>query len=316
MEITAVKNHIKTKNPDSMYIFSGTELEIQRIYINKLAECKGLEVVRVDSIKDIFNTLKNPALIKNNYCYVMRDDKEFMQNEELQNKIESYIGNNILIWTLTSVDKRLKFYKRYKDRIVEFNPLESKILHKYIKKEIDLSDSNCDKLIEICENDYGRILLEIDKIKTYIHAERLDDIDDHHFEDSVFRQFVEKGVIYQPPKDAIFDFVDAVLRHNVNRAYEMLDNCRRVGEATLVMLSVLYTNAKQLLQVQSCQSNDISKSTGLTAWQIKCVKDKCGIYRDGDLVYLMELIQKVEVGIKTGRIEEEFAVDYVLANIM
>ena len=45
------------------------------------------------------------------------------------------------------------------------------MLIKYIQREIDLSERNCKRLIDICDGNYGRILLEIDKIRRYVDAE-------------------------------------------------------------------------------------------------------------------------------------------------
>ena len=67
---------------------------------------------------------------------------------------------------------RATFYKHYKDEIIDFEPLPDGILKKYIQKEIALSDKSCQKLIDICEHDYGRILLEIDKIKRYVDIDK------------------------------------------------------------------------------------------------------------------------------------------------
>lgn len=134
--------------------------------------------------------------------------------------------------------------------------------------------------------------------------------------DKAFEELVEQGAIHVPPKDAIFDFVDAVLRRQVSRAYNLLEQCYAVGEANMVILSVLYTNAKQLLQVQSCDSRDIAKSTGLTAWQIKCAKERVGHYRIGELVYILRKIQSIQKGIITGQIEDSMSVEYLLVNIL
>jgi DNA polymerase III delta subunit len=133
--------------------------------------------------------------------------------------------------------------------------------------------------------------------------------------DQAFEELLKQGVIYQPPKDAIFDYVDAVLKHEVNKSFDLLEQCYAVGESTIVLLSVLYTNIKQVLQVQSCKSNDIVKSTGLTGWQIKCAKEKMGHYSIGDLVYMLKLVRDTEMKIKTGEIEEQMAVPYVMVNI-
>ena len=315
MTVQEVKTQIKNKSVKHFYIFAGQESKVIDIYINKIAECRKLEVVRADCISEIYSKFLSKSLVANDYCYVLRDDKELLTQDKLWDSlaVENVQGNNIVILVLTNVDKRSKFYKRFKDDIVEFEHMPENVLIKYIKKELPLSEQNCKKLIDICESDYNRILLELDKIKQY---KACDIFEDDNESDKIFRELLAQGVIYQPPKDAIFDFVDCVLKHKVNQSFELLENCCGVGESNIVLLSVLYNNVKQVLQVQSCQSKDIPKTTGLTAWQVKCAKEKCGYYTIGDLVDFLKLIRRVEKGIKTGEIDESISVDYVLVNIL
>ncbi len=315
MTVQEVKTQIRNKSVKSFYIFTGPESKVIDIYIGKIAECRKLEVIRADSISEIYSKFLSKSLVTNNYCYVLYDDKELLTQDKLWDllDVENVQGNNVVILVLSNVDKRGKFYKHFKDVIVEFEHLPENVLIKYIKKELPLSDKNCKKLIEICESDYNRILLELDKIKQY---KAYDIFEDDNESDTAFSELLSQGVIYQPPKDAIFDFVDCVLKHKVNQSFELLQNCRGVGESNIVILSVLYNNVKQVLQVQSCQSKDTSKTTGLTAWQVKCAKEKCSYYTIGDLVYFLRLIRKVEKGIKTGEIDESISVDYVLVNML
>lgn len=308
MDIKSLKHQIKEKSVKGFYIFAGDEWKVQQLYIKKMADCMNLQVAYIDSVASIYSKLKNKSFINKSYCYVVRDDKEFMTEDKLQKEVIKSLANNILILELTSVDKRLKFTKTYKDSIIEFNELTSAILTQYIQHEIALSDRNCQILIDICESNYGRILLEIDKIK--IIADK-----GHINPDIAFSGMRLDGTIYIPPKDAIFDFVKAVLQNKPKLAFELYEQCKAVGEATMVMLSVLYTNAKHVLQVQTCTSKDVCKSTGLTPFQVKCAKECINRFSDEDLIYIMRLVRKCERGIKTGSIEEPIVMDYVLTNI-
>lgn len=318
MTVQEVKNQIKTNNVKNFYIFTGQESKVIDIYINKIAECKKLEIQHIDSIHDVYSKFFNKSLVTKNYCYVLRDDKELLLQEKLWQplSIENVQGNNIVILVLTTIDKRSKFYNRFKNDIVEFEHLPENILMKYIKKELPLNDSSCLKLIDMCESDYNRILLELDKINLYANITYTEVNGNGTDYDRAFLDLVNQGVIYHPPKDAIFDFVDSVLKGKVKQSFELLENCYGVGESNIVLLSVLYNNVKQVLQVQSCESNDIAKTTGLTGWQIRNAKEKCGYYSIGDLVYFLKLIRNVEKGIKTGEIDESISVDYVLVNML
>ena len=317
MDVSTLKAKIKSKQLPSYLIFSGPEWKVQEVYIKQISKVTGKEVKRIDAVSDIYSQLRNRSFIQKLYIYVVRDDKELMQNEKLQKQLDSVLNDNMLIHVFTSVDKRTKYYKTYKDTIVEFEQLSDAILKKYIKKEIDLSDRNCQTLIDICEHDYGRILLEIDKIKRIGRVTFTEVGNDNNYDaDATFQMLLKDGTIYEPPYDAIFDLVDAILDRKVNTAFDLLQQAYDYGEATMIMLTVLYNNAKAVLQVQSYQGNNLSKATGLSGFQIKNAKKHVGKYSEKELNYIVRLVQKVESGIKTGHMEDGFAMQYLLTHIM
>lgn len=316
MDVSTLKSYIKLKTIPTFLIFSGSEWKVQELYIKQIAKVTNREIQSIDSVLQILGQLKNKSFLKKRIIYKVRDDKELIQNEKLQQQIESLLkdADIILIHILTSVDKRTKFYKAYKDSIIEFEPLPDAMLKKYIKKEINLSDKNCGILIEVCEHDYGRCLLEIDKIKRYKQSAEYDG--EFGTEEEVFYILLKDGTIHEPPYDAIFDLVDAILDRKVNKTFDLLQQSYDVGEATMVMLSVLYNNAKAVLQVQTYSGQKITEGTGLTGWQIKNAKPHVGKYSEEELMGILKLIQKIESGIKTGKMEDEFAMQYLLTHIL
>ena len=312
MDVATLKAKIKSKQLPSYLIFSGEEWKVQQIYIDQIAKITGKETKRIDSVSSIYAQLRNRSFVQKALIYIVRDDKELLNSEKLQQQINAgLLGDNILIHLLTTVDKRTKFYKQYKDAIIDFERLSDAMLKKYIQKEIKLSERNTERLIDVCEHDYGRILLEIDKIKRYVNY-----LGPAPMFDGVFEKLLQDGTIYQPPYDAIFDLVDAILDRKVNLAFDLLQQAYEMGEATMVMLSVLYTNTKAVLQVQTYHGDDLSKATGLSGWAIKNAKPHVGKYSENELIYIVQLIQKIESGIKTGRMEDEFAMQYLLTHIM
>ena len=169
MDVVTLKAKIKSKQLPSYLLFSGPEWKVQQIYIEQIAKVTGKAVQHVDDVSSIYGKLRNKSFIQKGVIYIVRDDKELMTSEKLQQQISNgLLGDNMLILLLTNVDKRTKFYKQYKDAIIDFERLSDAMLKKYILKEIKLSESNIQRLINICEHDFGRILLEIDKIKRYV----------------------------------------------------------------------------------------------------------------------------------------------------
>ena len=315
MEVQELKHLIKAGDIPNFLIFTGEDWLIQQIYIKQISKTMGLGVKYIDTVSEVVRSMSGRSLLRQNFLFCVRDDKEFMTEEKLQRRVIDNLGNNVLILQLTSVDKRLKLLKTYTDRLVEFPTLKPEVLKQYIQKEIYLSDRNTEILMEVCEYNYGRCLLEIDKIKRYL--------EDYNYGNSnetdanqVFSWLLKDGTIYQPPKEALWDFIKAVLQNKPKLAFDLWYDLKTVNAPTLSILSNLFNTTKQVLQVQTCKSKDITKTTGLTGWQIRNAKECTGIFRAGDLVYLLRLIQRVESGIKSGKIEESVAVDYVLTSFL
>ena len=319
MDVATLKAKIKSKQIPNYLIFTGPEWKVQQIYIQQIAKIMRLDVVRLDSYREVYSKIRSNALISSSKLFVVRDDTELLLNDKISTQsILSALQSNLFIHILTTTDKRKKYYKDNQDRIVDFEPLSDSALKKYIKREVNLSDDNCQRLIEICEHDYGRCLLEIDKIKRcallmYPEVGHENENGDYN---RTLEYLLKDGTIYQPPYDAIWDLTDAILDRKVNTAFNLLEKAYAYGEATMVMLSVLYNNAKAVLQVQSYSGSNVSKGTGLTGWQIKNAKKHVGKYRDSELVRMMRIIQQTESGIKTGQIEDEIAMSYLLVRVL
>jgi DNA polymerase III delta subunit len=310
MDLTTLKTHIKTKTFDPFYIFTGPEVGVMDIYIRQIAKVRDADVVMLDGIEDLAKKMHKGSIVKNAHIYILRDSKQFIQDNDLATKITSTgaLTGDVLILVYTSIDKRSKVYKTFQEKIVDFQPMKPEILTKYIQREVYLTDDSYAKLIEVCESDYSRILLEVDKIRRYADAKQVK-------EETAFCTLMREGAIFQPPKDAVFDFVDAVLKGKRELAFELLRSSYEFGEATMVLLSNLYNSTKQLLQVQSYNGEGkITEATGLTPFQVKLASGRKGRNSIGDLIYLMRLVRDTEKGIKTGQIEEPMAMQYILVN--
>ena len=310
MDLSTLKTHIKNQTFDPAYIFTGPEVGVMDIYIKQMAKVREANIVMLDGIDDLARKMHKGSMLKNACIYILRDSREIMQDIDLARKITSSgaLSGDILLLVYTNIDKRSKVYKEFQDTVVDFQPMKPEILVKYINREIYLTDDAYTKLIEVCESDYSRILLEVDKIKRYSEAAGVS-------QQGAFVTLMREGAIFQPPKDAVFDFVDAVLKGKKALAFELLKSSYEYGEATMVLLSNLYNSTKQLLQVQSFKGDGkITEATGLTPFQVKLASERKGRNSTGDLIYLMRLVRDTEKGIKTGAIEEQMAMPYILAN--
>ena len=306
MEINEVKQQIINKQLDNWYIFYGEENGVIRVYLDKMAEVGKYQIVFADSIIDVLGKPKSKAFITLPKLYVIIDDKDFQTNEKAWDAIDRAIKGDIVVFWYTSVDARLKFWKKFKVRAVEFKRLDDRILRRHIKMKMPLSDKACDELIDATEGNWGRIQLELDKVMCYDEAHLTE-----NKEDDVLYRLLDDKTIQSNPHDAIFDFVEAVLRRDVDLAYKLLEESYECGEANLTLISVLYNNFRNLLAYQT----DL-KNCGLNGWEKRNVAFALDNYSNGELIHALKVLRKCEYGIKTGRIADEISVHYFLVNVI
>lgn len=315
MDVSVVKNHIKTNTFNRYYIFTGPEVYVRSAYINQISKTKNVPVKTFETFAELSKFARTVSLLSSASIYVIIDDMTFLSDEKQQDVLSDSkaFRNDIVILVYNNIDKRNKFYKRFKDEVVEFERLPDNILVDYIKrKEQHLSTQNCMRLIEACDGNLSQIYLELDKFHRY--RRYLIDNDDLGYVDTDFADAYKSGLLYCPPKDAIFDFIDAVLKNKRKLAYILLQEAYDSGEFTLNLLSNLFNNAKYTLQVQSYTGhNKLTEVTGLTPFQVKLANERRDVYPDEKLTELMHLAHDAELGIKSGKIEDEVAVNYVLA---
>lgn len=309
MDTSTLKAMIKNKTLPHVLIWTGPEVEMQAVYVRQIAKVYGADIKNIEDLQKLGAGMRSKSFINKRTVYVLRDCKEY-QDEKAAAFIASNnaLKDDFFIFIYSALDKRTKWYKANEDNIVTFDYLTTSVLKKYVAKDIDLDDARITRLIETCENDYSRILLEVDKIRQYAAARKCSSADalDH---------LLDCGVIYTPPRDAVFDFVDAVYKNKRKQAFRLLEETYAGGEATLIILTNLYNSAKQLAQVQAYDGDSICDSTGLTPFQVKLAKGRVGIYSTKSLINAMRTIREVEKGIKVGTIEEQYAVPYILGRM-
>ena len=317
MDIITLKHEIMHEELNNFYVFIGVEIQVQREYIKKISEVNGKPIKYIDKVLDIYGK-SNSLFVSQTYTYVCIEDRDFVSNEHGWDTVSKVLCGNTLILWYTSLDKRGKFYKHFTvppflDNIVEFEHMDEDVLFKYIKRNIDLSDRNCYLLMQYCEYDYARCLLEIDKIRHFISSDFDGNSRTH---DEAFEELIDNGTIYRPVGDVIFDLSNAVIDRKYKRSIQLLHDYELSDDTPLRALTVLYNTFKKTLQVQSCKSDNISASTGLSDKEVYQVNKHVGKYSIGELVHAMKIIRKAEINFKQGMIDEDYLLPYVLMNVL
>lgn len=324
MKLPDLQKQIVSKNIDHVLLLFGEEVAIMDVYLDKIYKATGGDVFRFDTVKEAYAKLVQRRITTGaSRVFVVRDDKDFFKADKEWAKVftAAESGADYLVVIYSSMDRRSKFYKQNQEKLCEFEKLSSSVLAGYIDKLLPgMSAQEKEQFAQVCECNYSRILLEADKVKHYAHAlDSRSGIEAMSIDYGMcFQKLLKQGVIYQPIGDITFLFTDAILTRNKKDTAKYLQQAKAIGESEILTLSVLYNGFKQILMVQGLgrDQSEPSKRTGLTPWQVKMAKEKQGHYSIAELVNALKVIRFVEKGIKTGAIDADVAVEYVIVNIM
>lgn len=310
MNLYEFQQNIVKDDLNGIYILSGEEIGIMNYYINQIQRQR----VRYDTVQEAVIESSRSGKLTKPKCFVVRDDNSFIKDDSVWEVVRNAMTKDVLILCITNLDKRSKFYKKFKDDIIWFEKLDEEMLIKYmindLKEMENLRRSEMKTFLGICDFDYSRMLNELDKIRNYAEYESIEPSE-------AYRILKQSGAFYEPIGDITFKFTDSIIERKANKSLEYSIKAKNIGESEILTLSVLYNGFKNVLMYQGLGSDkkEPSKRTGLTPWQIKQAKEKSGYYLDEELLVIVKLIQEIDYGIKTGLMPIELSIDYLLIKI-
>lgn len=298
---------IAQQKDDKLAVWTGPEGKMMEIFLGVLAQTYDLEIKRVDSVQEIMTKIQSKKMLGGKgKLYVVRDDSGVWDAENFVMKMNLMLNKDRLVLIYTNMDKRKKFYKE--SDAVEFDYLDEDVLVGYIGDE--LSDKNARRLVQMCERDYSRILLELDKVKKYAESQDITN-------DESFIKLVKMNMIYAPIGDVLFQMTDAVVGRKRDEAYRLLYQLYQKGEAPIKILSILYTNFRNLLVVQGTDAGaGIAERTGLTPWQCSLASKFKGIWKQSKIKEILRVIQDCESGIKNGKYDDRTAIEVTMIGVL
>ena len=317
MELLDLMKKISQNDIPNFLILFGEEQKILDIYIEHiLSTTKGKRICK-DSVSSVMQSVGKKSLDKSIKVYTVIDDMDFLSADKKWDSVKQSLKRDYLILRYHSLDKRSAFIKHNKKDSVEFSHLSKDVLCQYISRDLpDLREENATKLIEYCGGDYGRILMEIDKITQY--NEYIDDLTNGISVNDCFEELDNQGLFHKEIGDITFELTDAVLGGYPEKAIQKLDEAKRKGEPAMRIVTILYSGFRNLLAYQGLGKNkkEAMERTGLTKGEIWGCNKNMGGYNLSELRRNMLLCQKVESGIKIGDIDEDIALEYLVLNCL
>lgn len=313
MELVDLMKRISSNDIPHFLILFGEEQTILNIYLTHILEITNAKRISADSVSYIMQNINKKSLDKSIRLYVVQDDMAFLRAEDSWETVRNTPTKDYIILRYHSLDKRSAFVKKNQQNLVEFSRLTKEVLQTYISKDLpDLSEKNSSKLVEYCNYDYGRILMEIDKIKQYSSVRTDLTID------SCFVQLDKQGLFHKEIGDITFELTNAVLGGYPETAIQKLDEAKRKGEPAMMIVSILYNGFRNLLAYQGLGSNKqgAMERTGMTKGELYGCTKNVGGYSIAEVKRNMLKCQEIESGIKMGTIDEDIALEYAVLSCL
>lgn len=317
MELVDLMKSISCNAIPHFLILYGEEQKIIDIYIQNIVQSVGGKRVVLDNVSQAIKDNGKKSLDKSIKIYVVTEDTAFLKKDESWETVRNSMHKNYLILRYHELDKRSAFVKKNKQNIVEFSHLSDEVLQQYIQRDLpELSDENVSKLISYCNYDYGRIMMEIDKIKQW--QEHYTDNEGTPNTDSVFKLLDKQGLFHKEIGDVTFELTDAVLGGYPETAMQKLDEAKRKCEPAMMIASILYNGFRNLLAYQGLGSNKKGavERTGLSKGDIWRCSKNVGGYSIEEVKRNMLICQTIESGIKTGIVDEDIALEYLVLSCL
>ena len=313
MELVDLMKRISSNDIPHFLILFGEEQTILNIYLTHILEVTNTKRISADSVSYIMQNINKKRFDKSLRLYVVQDDMAFLRAEDSWESVRNTPAKDYIILRYHSLDKRSTFVKKNQQNLVEFSRLTKEVLQTYIAKDLpDLSEKNSSKLVEYCNYDYGRILMEIDKIKQYSSVRTDLTID------SCFVQLDKQGLFHKEIGDITFELTNAVLGGYPETAIQKLDEAKRKGEPAMMIVSILYNGFRNLLAYQGLGSNKqgAMERTGMTKGELYGCTKNVGGYSITEVKRNMLKCQEIEAGIKMGTIDEDIALEYAVLSCL
>lgn len=267
-------------------------------YIHDLILRNNFQLVIIKNISDIpFNTNNFLSIIDNNYFYVYYTD----DSEELRN-ITNF-KNCCIIYT----GKKLKDVLDIEEYVVNIPKIEKWQIKDYVySRGRGVDNKDLDYLLELTDFDLWRLEKELDKIEIF----------EEQYRKEIFKQFIKNGVFDDLTTYNTFNFTDAIVKRQKVKAFEIYNKLQEIGINYMGVITLLYNNFRNIIKIQ-LSPNPTPENTDIKTnqfWAIK--KNNIGYYHKDELIHIFDLLTRIDRQIKTGEIEADKSIEYLLVNIL
>jgi len=269
-----------------------------------------------ESFQEFKDDAKNISMFDEKKLIVLKNaygNKNF-QEDFLKNSKYFITSDDVFLFFEEESPESNKFFNflKKKAKAQEFKIFKGLQLKNWVKKEFqkyetEIETSALDELIEFVGNDLWQMENEIKKLVS--------------FKEKGFVRKEDVGILVKPKIETdIFETIDAISSRNKKRALELLHQHLEKGDSPLYLLSMINFQFRNLLIIKDLVEKGrpyytFQETTGLHPFVIKKSYGQAQRFNLSELKKIYQKIFRVDLDIKTGKLDPQAALDFFIAEI-
>ena len=289
-------------------IVKASELEVEDLNLIKFAEgvidCN--DIVRACETMPVFSNKKIVYL-----------DLRLAKKTELKNVklLNDYINNanptTVLIINTGANDDDFGLDKKALE-LVDCNRLDIKFVEAKVNsvlraKQKSISQSALKMLIEYCLGDMAKIMVETDKLVSFIGG-RVE------IQNSDIEEIVTRSIEYQ-----VFELTEALAKKNSAKVYAILGDMKAKKDEYKMLPALIYAHFRRLFHISlnSGTSNaELAKMLGVKEFAVKMAQAQAKLFSKSALKKINSLCTELDFDLKQSNISMENTVELIVLTIL
>lgn len=301
MELKELKNRIIENRLNNINIIfkclEDSSYFIADQYIDEICKNKKLKVEYIESINNLNDTDELDIFSFNDdsdILYILNVDN--LENCKIKTK-----KNFVIKCKKTDIDETTNNII-----LTEINKLENWQIIDYTKYLLQgLEKCKVEWLCSICNYNIFRIYNEAIKISIF----------DKKQQSKIFDLMNEDNCFSDLSSLTIFNFTNAIIKKDYKTILNILIEYNNIDIEPIGVVTILEKNIKNLIDVQTNPLSSYSQ-LGMSEKQYNAIKYNCGKYSDNKLLNIFTEILDIDYKLKTGQLDNNKIVDYLLVKII
>lgn len=245
----------------------------------------------LDTFDNVLIDLNTVSLFNDTKCIICKNAYNIKEFDSFKEYLK-HETNNILILIMKDSKDNKELFKLCKN-IIDLSKID---LEDYVKKELKeykISPLNINLLINNCNNNFNRVVQEVEKLKMYKYEEKEITRDDINL-------LIKKNL-----DSNIFDLIDYINKGNRKEAYRVYNELIKNNEAPVKILVTLANNYRLIYQVKvlvnSKSDKEIMEMLNIKKeGRLYILKKQTYNFTSNRLLKIIKELAKTDFNIKSG----------------